>query len=126
MHHFGLESFFNDGEHWILQASLPHSIKDELAGPSLASALDTLAVAGFCGAGVAGAEIGCAGVANVSGFSRSKFPLSAHAARTRASDKANSHFILSPVVQSQRAFCRNKLSMKAVKEMDLREGLLIS
>jgi hypothetical protein len=29
-------------------------------------------------------------------------------------------------VQSQRAFCRNMLSPQAVKEMDLREGLLIS
>jgi hypothetical protein len=30
-----------------------------------------------------------------------------------------------PVVQSQRAFCRNMLSTRAVKEMDLRGGLLI-
>jgi hypothetical protein len=47
MHHFGLASFFNAGEHWVLQASLPHSISDELAGPSFASALDTLAFVGF-------------------------------------------------------------------------------
>jgi hypothetical protein len=47
MHHFGLVSFFNAGEHWVLQASLPHSINDELAGLSFASALDTLAVVGF-------------------------------------------------------------------------------
>jgi hypothetical protein len=96
MHHFGLASFFNAGEHWVLQASLPHSISDELAGPSFASALDTLAFVGFWGAGVVGADVGCAGVASLSGFSRSKFPVSAHAARARASDKANSHFILSP------------------------------
>jgi hypothetical protein len=47
MHHFGLDSFFNEGEHCVLQASLPHSISDELVGPSFASALDTLAAAGL-------------------------------------------------------------------------------
>src|SRR5262245_36377188 len=119
MHHFGLDSFFNDGEHCVLQASLPHSISDELVGPSFASALDTLAAVGFRVTGVAGADVGCVGVASLSGFSRSKFPLSAHAARTRARDKANRHFIFVPR-QSQRAFCRNMLSTKAVKEMDLR------
>jgi len=29
MHHFGLDSFFNDGEHCVLQASLPHSISGD-------------------------------------------------------------------------------------------------
>src|SRR5215470_2750863 len=100
MHHFGLDSFFNDGEHCVLRASLPHSISGELV-PSFASALDTLAAVGLWGGGVAGADVGCAGVAwagvaSLSGFSRSKFPLSAHAARMRARDKANSRFIFVP------------------------------
>jgi hypothetical protein len=45
MHHFGLASFFSAGEHWILQASLPHSISDELFVISFASALDVWAFA---------------------------------------------------------------------------------
>ena len=111
-----------------MQASLTHSINDELFALSFACVLDapTLAITGLRATDFVAGEIGSIGAASLIGFSRSKFPLSAHAARARASDKANSHFILSPVVQSQRVFCRNKLSMQAVKEMDLREGLLIS
>jgi hypothetical protein len=45
MHHFGLESFFKAGEHWVLQASLPHSISDELFVTSFAFALDASALA---------------------------------------------------------------------------------
>jgi hypothetical protein len=45
MHHFGRDPFSNPEEHWILQASLPHSISDELFVISFASALDVWAFA---------------------------------------------------------------------------------
>ena len=40
IHHFGLDPF--SGEHWILQASLTHSISDELFVLSFVSVLDAL------------------------------------------------------------------------------------
>jgi hypothetical protein len=45
MHHFGLDPFSNPGEHWILQASLAHSISDELFMLSFVSVLDASALA---------------------------------------------------------------------------------
>jgi hypothetical protein len=43
MHHFGLDWFSNAGEHWILHASLTHSISDDLYVFSLACVLDASA-----------------------------------------------------------------------------------
>ena len=103
MHHFGLDPFSNPGEHWILQASLTHSISDELFVLSFASVLDVAALAGrdLCGSGFVADKIGSTDTASLIGFSPSKFPLSAHPARARARSAANSHFILPPVMQRQ-------------------------
>jgi hypothetical protein len=46
-------------------------------------------------------KIGSAGTASLIGFSRSKFPLSAHPASARAKSPANSPFIFAPVMQVQ-------------------------
>jgi hypothetical protein len=43
MHHFGLEPFSKPEEHWVLQASLTHSINGELFSP--VSVLDASALA---------------------------------------------------------------------------------
>ena len=85
IHHFGLDPF--SGEHWILQASLTHLISDELFVLSFVSVLDasTLARGDLPATGFVGGKIGSNGTASVIGFSRSKFPLSAHPARARAS-----------------------------------------
>jgi hypothetical protein len=101
MHHFGLDPFSNPGEHWILQASLTHSISDELFVLSFASVLDVSALAGrdLCGSGFVADKIGSTDTASLIGFSPSKFPVSAHPARARARSAANSHFILPPVMQ---------------------------
>jgi hypothetical protein len=98
MHHFGLDSFATAEEHWSLQASLAHSISDELLVPSFASVLDASALASWdlCGTGFVGGKIGSIGTASLIGFSRSKFPLSAQPARGRARSTANSHFIFAP------------------------------
>jgi hypothetical protein len=95
MHHFGLDPFSDPGEHWILQASLKHSISDELFALSFAPALaaSTLVGEDLRGIGFVGGKIGSTGTASAIGFSRSKFPLSAHPARARARTTANSHFI---------------------------------
>ena len=59
MHHFGLDSFANPEEHWSLQASLAHSISDELRVPSFASVLDASARASWDlrGTGFVGGKI---------------------------------------------------------------------
>lgn len=105
MHHFGLDPFSNPGEHWILQASLAHSISDELFMRSFVSVLDASALAseGFRGSGFVAGKIGSIGTLSLIGFSRSKFPLSAHPARARARARstANSPFIFAPVMQVQ-------------------------
>jgi hypothetical protein len=44
-HHFGLESFSSPAEHWILQASLTHSMSDALFAFSFVSAFNALALA---------------------------------------------------------------------------------
>jgi hypothetical protein len=97
MHHFGLDPFSNSGEHWILQASLAQSISDELFMLSFVSVLDasTLVSEDLLGTGFVGGKIGSIDTASVVGFSRSKFPLSAHPARARARARstANCHFI---------------------------------
>lgn len=95
MHHFGLDPFSNPGEHWILQASLAHSISDDLFMRSFASVLDasTLAGADLCGTGFVGGKTGSVVTASLIGSSRSKYPLSAHPARARAASKTNSQFI---------------------------------
>ena len=95
MHHLGLDPFSNPGEHWILQASLTHSISDELFVLSFAPVLDASALASgdLRAIGFVGGKIGSIGTASLIGFSRSKFPLSAHPARARARSTANSHFI---------------------------------
>ena len=98
MHHFGLDSFSNRGKHPVLQASLTHSISDELFVRSFASVLDASALArrGLRGTGFVGGKIGSTGTASLIGFSRSKFPLSAHPARAQARSTVNSHFIFAP------------------------------
>ena len=98
MHHFGLDSFANPEEHWSLQASLAHSISDEPLVLSFASVLDASALASWDlrETGFVEGKIGSIGTASLIGFSRSKFPLSAHPARARARSTANSHFIFAP------------------------------
>jgi hypothetical protein len=128
VHHFGLDSFSNPGEHWILQASLTHSISDELFLLSFTSVLDAWALVSsdLRGTGPVGDKIGSAGIASLIGFSRSKLLLSAHPARARARSTANSHFIFAPRhAGSGHTFCRIMLSTQAVKEMHLRRRLLI-
>jgi hypothetical protein len=103
MHHFGLDPFSNPGEHWILQASLAQSISDELFVLTFVFALDAsvLASEGSRVTGFGGGKIGSVATASLIGFSRSKFPLSAHPARARARSTANSPFIFAPVMQVQ-------------------------
>jgi hypothetical protein len=129
MHHLGLDPFSNPGEHWILQASLTHSISDELFVLSFAPVLDASALASgdLRAIGFVGGKIGSIGTASLIGFSRSKFPLSAHPARARARARstANSHFIFAVHHGVGHTSCRIMLSMQAVKEMDLRGRLLI-
>jgi hypothetical protein len=98
MHHFGLDPFSNPGEHWILQASLAQSISDELFVLTFVFALDASALAseGSRVTGFGGGKIGSVATASLIGFSRSKFPLSAHPARARARSTANSPFIFAP------------------------------
>jgi len=98
MHHFGLDSFSNPREHWILQASLMHSISDEFFVLSFAFVLDASAFssADLRRIGFVGGKIGSIGAASLIGFSRSKFRLSAHPARAKARSIANSHFIFAP------------------------------
>ena len=98
MHHFGLDSFSNPREHWILQASLMHSISDEYFVLSFAFVLDASAFssADLRRIGFVGGKIGSIGAASLIGFSRSKFRLSPHPARARARSIANSHFIFDP------------------------------
>ena len=114
------------GEHWILQASLAQSISDELFVRSFASVLDASALAGgdLRGTGFVAGKIGSVGIASLTGFSRSNIPLFAHPARAKARNTANTHFIF-PSCTVRHTFCRNMLSMRAVKEMDLRGRLLI-
>src|SRR5262245_10061363 len=129
MYHCGLDPFSNPGEHWILQASLAHSISDDLFMRSFASVLNasTLAGADLCGTGFVGGKTGSVATASLIGSSRSKYPLSAHPARARAASKTNSQFIfLLPSCRVGRTSCRIMLAMRAVKEMDLRARLLIS
>src|SRR5262249_18323932 len=100
MHHFGLGPFSTPGEHWILQASLTHSINVERFVVSFASVLDAsaLAIEDLLGTGFVAGESGSIGTASLIGLSRSKSPFCAHpgraSARTRST--ANGHFILSP------------------------------
>ena len=124
MHHFGLDPFSNPGEHWILQASLAHSISDESFVLSCVTVLDASALAseGLRGSGFVAGKIGSIGTLSLIGFSRSKFPLSAHPARARARSTANSPFIFAPVMQVQAHILphhaldaggkRNRLKMK--------------
>ena len=95
MHHFGLNPFSNPREHWILQASLAHSISDDLSMRSFASVLDASTLAGvdLCVTGFVGGKTGSVATASLIGSSRSKYPLCAHPARARAASKTNSQFI---------------------------------
>jgi hypothetical protein len=99
MHHFGLDPFSDPGEHLILQASLTHCISDELFVLSFASVLDASALASedLGGTNFVGGKIGSVGTASLIGFSRLKFPFSAHPTRARARSTANSHFIFALV-----------------------------
>jgi len=103
MHHFGLDAFSNPGKHWILQASLTHSISDELFVLSFVAALDAPALGSgdLGGTEVDGGKIGSMGTASLIGFSNSKFPLAAHAVRAKARSTANSHFIFAPLMRGQ-------------------------
>ena len=98
MHHFGLDPFSNPGEHWPLQASLPHSISDERFVFSFASDLDAsaLASADLRRTGFADGKIGSVGTAALIGFSRSKLSPHAHPARESARSRVNNHFIFAP------------------------------
>jgi len=93
-----------------LQASLTHSINDELFALSFACVLDapTLAITGLRATDFVAGEIGSIGAASLIGFSRSKFPLSAHPVRVRARSTANSHFIFAPrrAGSGIQTFCR--------------------
>src|SRR5262245_25296709 len=115
-HHFGLDCFSVPGEHWTLQASLTHSIKDEVFAPSFASGFDASALAGISLArtGLVGGKICSVGATSLIGFS-STFPQSAHPARARARGAANSHFIFAPMMQGQRHPCIMR-SLEAPKE----------
>ena len=95
MHHFGLEPVSKAEEHWVLQASLTHPISG-----ALLSVLDASALASedLARTGLAGATIGSTGPACLTGFSRSKLPVSAHPARTTARSAANGQFIVLPLV----------------------------
>ena len=128
MHHFGLGPFSNPGEHWILQASLPHSISDERFVLPFASVLDasTLDSADSRRTAFAEGKIGSLGAATLIGFSRSKLSPHAHPARESARSRVNNHFIFAPPsCRLRHAFCRIMLSKQSVKEMDLRGRLLI-
>ena len=128
MHHFGLECFSTRGEHWNLQASLAHS-SNELFPLSLASALEfaasALATNDLRGTDFVRDKMCPVGAASLIGFSRSKFPFSAHPARARARGRASSHFILLPVMDQAHTSSRIMPPTQAVKEKDLRGGLLI-
>ena len=95
MHHFGLGPFSNPGEHWILQASLPHSISDERFVLSIGSVLDASALdsADLRRIGFAEGKIGSVGAATLIGFSRSKLSPHAHPATESARSTVNNHFI---------------------------------
>ena len=75
--------------------------------------------------GFAEGKIGSVGAATLIGFSRSKLSPHAHPARESARSTVNNHFILTPVMQGEHAFCRIMLSKQTIKEMDLRGRLLI-
>ena len=128
MHHFGLECFSTRGEHWNLQASLAHS-SNELFPLSLASTLEfaasALATNDLRGTDFVRDKMCPVGAASLIGFSRSKFPFSAHPARARARGRASSHFILLPFMDQAHTFSRIMPPTQAVKEKDLRGGLLI-
>jgi hypothetical protein len=120
MHHFGLECFSTRGEHWNLQASLAHSINDELFLLSLASALE-LAASALASNDLRGTDFvrdkTCpVGTVSLIGFSRSKFPLSAHPARARARSAANSHLIFAPMMHFQEHASRIMPPPQAPKE----------
>ena len=70
MHHLGLDPFSNPGEHWILQASLTHSISDELFVLSFAPVLDASALASgdLRAIGFVGGKIGSIGTAKLDRF----------------------------------------------------------
>jgi hypothetical protein len=127
MHHFGLDPFSKSGEHLILQASLTHSISDELFVLSFVSVLDASALASedLRGTNFVGGKIGSVGTASLIGFSRLKFPFSAHPARARARSTANSLFILLSFMDQAHTSCAIMLSTRAVKEWNLRGRLLI-
>jgi hypothetical protein len=98
MHHFGLEPFSKPEEHWVLQASLTHPISGELF--SLISVLDASALASedLGVTDLVGVTTGSTGPVSLTGFSRSKFPVSAHPARTTTRSAANGQRILLPLV----------------------------
>ena len=128
MHHFGLECFSTRGEHWNLQASLAHS-SNELFPLSLASALEfaasAMATNDLRGTDFVRDKMCPVGAASLIGFSRSKFPFSAHPARARARGRASSHFILLPFMDQAHTSSRIMPPTQAVKEKDLRGGFLI-
>ena len=127
MHHFGLGPFSNPGEHWILQASLPHSISDERFVLSFASVLDASALdsADLRRTGFAEGKIGSVGTAALTGVSRSKLSPHAHPARERARSTVNNHFIFAPIMQAEARILPHHPLEAAGKEMDLRGRLLI-
>src|SRR5580765_7484486 len=129
MHHFGLECFSTRGEHWNLQALLAHSINDELFLLSLASVLE-LAASALARNDLRGTDFvrdkTCpVGTVSLIGFSRSKFPLSAHPARARARSVAISHLIFAPMMHFQERQPHHAPAAGA-KGMNLKRRLLIS
>jgi hypothetical protein len=123
-HHFGLDCFSIRGEHWTLQASLTHSINDD---SFVASGLDASAFAAkdLGRTGFVGGKICSVGATRATGFSRSKFPTSAHPARARARSVANTRFIFAPFMQCQTYPLHHALAAGA-EGMNLRGRLLVS
>src|SRR6185312_6721038 len=98
-----------------LQASLTQFIRELF---SFASVLDASALASedLRGCGFVGDATGSIGPVSLIGFSRSKFPLSAHPARVTARSTANSQFIFaSPRPKVKLASCPIVFSTRAVK-----------
>ena len=120
MHHLGLDPFSNPGEHWILQASLTHSISDELFVLSFASVLDASALASgdLRAIGFVGGKIGSVFLGR--NFRSPRIQRE----REQEAQQIATSFLLS-IMRVGHTSCRIMLSMQAVKEMDLRGRLLI-
>ena len=127
MHHFGLGRFSTRGEHWNLQASLAHS-SNELFPLSLASALEfaasAMATNDLRGTDFVRDKMCPVGAASLIGFFSVEISV-LRASRELARGRASSHFILLPFMDQAHTSSRIMPPTQAVKEKDLRGGLLI-